>query len=304
MRSSQGNVEMLCLLCCLVGLVAFFCISFAFSAAFREPPENESLLEEWKDLMHNREIKEKAFQDLARGVQELERRISDMEDPGDQKRIPGIRLKELELQMAKALRERDDLLERIRKLREELDWLPKNADPRSRKDLEDEIYAHAKRLQELEERIERAAREAERQGVDLRKKAGEAEDSAKRKSHVKARVEELRAQKKAVEEEINHLKVQTLSGGAGKFKKPLYVECRKDVYVFYPEGSAVGVSELEKKNVFQKRFSGHDIVVLFVRPDGFSSFGKAYGKVSTLNCAISYEPIEANLPLDFLKGRP
>lgn len=304
MGNDKGNVEMLCLLCCLVGLVAFFCISFAFSAAFREPPEDERLLEEWNELKQNREIKEKEFQDLTRGVQELERRISDMEDPGDHNRIPGIRLKELELQMAKALRERDDLLERIRKLREELDRLPNNADPRSRRDLEDEIRDHTKKLQELEGKIERAAREAERQGVDLRKKADAAEDSAKRKSHLKARMDELRAQKKAVEEEINHLRVQTLSGGAGKFKKPLYVECRKDVYVFYPEGSAVGVSELEKKNIFQERFSRHDIVVLYVRPDGFSSFGKAYGKVSTLNCAISYEPIEANLPLDFLKGRP
>lgn len=289
---------MLLVLCCLVGVVAFFCLSLAFSTVLSGRSDDAELIKEWKELLKEKEVKEAQFKKLEETREELERQAQNREKTlSKADSLSGTQREKLEEELAMLLKERNLLLKRIEDMRKELAALSVLSDLRKKEEKEKELEALKRRFEELERKI-RETRESLLLGVKESK-----EDSFdKKKEPLKKEIEKIKNKKRNLEKEIDVLRTKTLWAGSSKFKNPLFVECRKDLYIFYPRGEAVQVIELEKRDIFKERAGGYDIIVLFVRPEGFKSFKKAYAKVKAMSIAISYEPLEPGQSLEFLKG--
>lgn len=300
MKKNSGNIEPLLVLCCLVGVVAFFCISLAFSAALGEKQEAKKLTEERERLMDELTKKENFVRDLARQIQDLESRIKEKEKSFNSAGQPQIQANQLEKELISLTWERVDLEKRIDLLRKQLAAFGMKPDPRKKEEKERELIQLTKLIEEIEGKIRNKKQEV----ASLPVQQGEQsyEDYEAQKRAIQNDIDRTRERARNTENQIKEGKVKLITGGESRHKKPLYVECRKDVYVFYPKGETVGAAEIEKKDIIAERISGHDIVVLIVRPDGFGSFGKAYGRARKLSIAICYEPMESHQPLDFLKG--
>ena len=300
MKNNRGNIELLLVLCCLVGVVAFFCISLAFSAALRDPREDQ-LSQEHVRLMEEIRKEEECLRNLMRQIQDLEEKNREREKTIRSVQPPQLQVKQLEEELLALGVEREELMKRIELLRKQLALLPGKPDPRSRQAKERELNKLTKLLAELERKI---GQKTEERAALLDEQGGSAaQEFERQRDALRGEIERISNGRRALAGQIKDLRVKIMMGGNTRYEKPMFVECRKDVYVFYPKGEAVGVAELEKREIFSERIFGHDIIVLFVRPDGFSSFGKAYSKVRKLSRAICYEPIETHQSLDFLEGQ-
>lgn len=117
------------------------------------------------------------------------------------------------------------------------------------------------------------------------------------------KLNKLREEKTALKNKVNILRTKKIWIGSSKFKNPLFVECRKDAYIIYPRREAIALGELENRNILEEMVTGHDIIILLVRPSGYESFRKAYAKVKTMSVAKSYEPVIAEKDLGFLEKK-
>lgn len=302
MKNNRGNIELLLLLCCLVGVITLVSLSLGLSNAFREPLQNDELTKEWQDLLREKEAKEKEFQGLEDERKRIEQKIKEVEVNVTSAgvRRPELQLSKLAEELASLTRERDTVLVKIETIRNELARIPVAPDPRPKEEKQKELGALLKELEDIAKKIKQKSQE--REGLARVQGEGSGEYSESEGARIKTEITRVRNAKKVLEDEIKSLNTRVMMGGNSSFKSPLFVECKKDVYVFYPGGETVGIAELEKRDIFKQRATGHDIIVLFVRPEGFSSFGKAYGKVKTLPVALSYEPLDVDQSLDFLRG--
>jgi hypothetical protein len=302
MRNKRGSIELLLLLCCLVGVIAMFSLSLGLSNAFREPLQNDDLVRERLDLEREKGDKEKQLSLLDEERKRLEQEIKEAESrlTDDGGRGPEIEVRKLEEELVALTKERDLALRKTEELKKELAFIPVAPNARTKEENQKELEALRKRLDELESKIKRKSLEKEamaRTGPE----AGAAY-SEKEAQSLRGEIARVQATKTTLKNEISNLRTKIIIGGNSAFKNPLYVECRKDIYIFYPKGETLGVAELDKRDIFKERAGGHDIIVLYVRPDGFSSFGKAFGKVKVLPVALCYEPADVDQPLNFLKG--
>jgi predicted nucleic acid-binding Zn-ribbon protein len=300
MNKNSGNIEPLLVLCCLVGVVAFFCISLAFSAALGDKAAEDKIATEHDQLSDELKKKEHLLRDLALQIQELETKIQEKKKSIDTARQPQIDAERLEKELLALSKEREALKKRIDSLRRQLSALEVKADPRNKEEKEKELIELARQVEQLD----RTIKEKRQTVVSL---PAQPEDHGagydeRQKRAIEKEIERTHEHVRNMENQIKALRVKIITGGASSHKNPLYVECRKDVYVFYPKGEAVGTAEIEKRDLIAERISGHDIVVLIVRPDGFGSFNKIYGRAQKLGVALCYEPLEAHQSLDFLRG--
>jgi hypothetical protein len=297
MRASTGNVEVLMLLCCLVGVVAFFSLSLAFSSSLYESAGGDDLVRVRERLTAEKEEKEKLAADLQRRKKSIENEMMHAgNSTADSQHAKAVQIEQLEKELAKLLQERDRLIARFEALRRELEASPPLSGRQNKEDKQKELADLQKKLEELDARI----RKAESLVTDLSRASGGSSQEETVESLKKA-VESSQKDRKELEKNVNDLKLKVLIGGNSKFDHPLFTECKKDGFIIYPQGQLVSVAELEKQNIFKEKAGAHDIAVFFVRPDGFASFHSARKRVGETSLALSYEPVEANQSLDYLK---
>ena len=288
MRNDKGSIEILLLLCCLVGVVAFFTITLAFANVLNDQTNNTGNAKEWSDLLKKKAGKETLLRELEEKMRELEqqRKALGLPPPAtDQISEP-----QLEDELRRLQAEYDSLSQRIKPLRQESDSLMTLPDPESRLQKEKELASLQKRLEELVQEIE------EKQRLLGRSENISPSDSLKKIW------DELRGRKTELEAKVDSLEMVALLAGKEKVNNPLYVDCQKSYYVCYPGGRVIAHKELENRNVFREMAGGYGMIIFFVRPDGFESFKEAWKKVESMTIEKSYEPLEADRKIDFLSG--
>lgn len=299
MRDREGNIEILLLLCCLVGVVSFFCLGIAFTNALFESQGDKIKNEE---LIKEKEEKEALLKGLEEEREKLEEERQEKErllfDEGKfseahEKKIPSSEREEIKKELNRLNEEYDRLVQEIEELRRKLAALP-TTDYEGKEKREEEWKALQRELEELERKI--------REKETLLAASGESGTDSLEEEIAKYRIklEEIQQKKEKLGKEIKRLKMEIITAGPSEYRNPLYVDCKKEVYVFYPGKEMVPVTELERRSLFEEKSAGHDIIVLYVRPDGFESFRKAYDKVNAMDIDLCYEPLEADENLDVL----
>lgn len=298
MKNHKGNIEILLLLCCIVGVVAFFCFGLGIASMMDEDGSPEATMEELHSLEEIRAEKQRLAEDLKSRKDALDKEMEQESGAlaNERQWSEAERMaKEKELDQLRDARDR--LNRKIDSLRRELAALGRPADPKSRQEKEAELERLAQRLKDIQAKInEKTALLAA-----MEKEAGR-ETPAEREKSLQEEIDSVRQRKEALAKQVDELKARSLWGGASKFKNPLYVECRKDGYRLYPGARVLGVAEMGQGKRFETMAASHDVVVLLVRPEGFESFHKAYESVGALSLPRSYEPVDASVELDFLGG--
>ncbi len=112
------------------------------------------------------------------------------------------------------------------------------------------------------------------------------------------------------------------SGPDGTRRRPIYVECRRDVVILQPEGVALAPQDFngalkvgnplsaairaaQRHYLDRAAVSPERPYVLFlVRPDGLGSMYHARQAISNTSCDYGYEMVAADWPLDFRAANP
>ncbi|HAY21816.1 MAG TPA: hypothetical protein DCY27_06550 [Desulfobacterales bacterium] len=86
--------------------------------------------------------------------------------------------------------------------------------------------------------------------------------------------------------------------GATTLTNPLFLDCQSNAAIIYPGKKALRLSDLNKKEALKDIVSGHDGIVLLVRPDGFKTFAAAFEKAKKTGLTLAYEPVNAEWQLE------
>jgi hypothetical protein len=299
MWKSKGNIEILLLLCCLVGVVSFFCFGLGITSLLLQPSEKPELQEKLDALLKEKEERKALLERLGDDKRELigekEKHLKVRAEPDN---FNEAQQRELEQELKKLNEERDRLNQEIMKRRKEFTHLQKIPDPEKREEKEREFRELERQHEQLEKKI-REKTELLAQvdaGTTMKPPLG-------KETNLRNTLYKFREKRRRLETELKSLKTRTLWGGRSQFKNPLFIDCRGDVYTFYPDAETVAVAQIDERNTLELKAKGHDIVVLLVRPEGYESFKKAYEKVKTWSVARSYEPIKAEEDLGFLREK-
>lgn len=371
MNKSSENIELLLLLCCIVGVITFFTFTLILTSISYESSSTSN----YEDLLKKKEEKqeylnslEKEKRKLEENLRELEKRtVLGLKDPKlhkedlerererlrmelesinrkietlrssfpinsydyqkllkdreekqnllnsleerklrleatiqekkkvivSQAKLPKEEKEKLNVELETNQKEHSRLSEEIEKLRNELQKVPKLVSPKTEE-----------RRKEIE-RLEKQVEDLNKRKDELYKQMTEIENKKKiyAKYDERIQLEGLKQKKKVLYEEVKGLRLKMITAGIEEFKNPLYIDCRNDVYVIYPEGKAVKVEELKHKGIFKDEIKGHDIVVLYVRPDGIGSFRKVYAELEESRVALCYEPLDESFGLEFLRSK-
>ena len=296
MSRRNDNIESLLLLCCLVGAVSFFSLSLAISKFLTEVSEvgERDLIAERNRLGQMKQREEAILDSLLRHKDILEKEIIDASWAGRQDRYYDMQLRKLQWICDQLKTEYDSLENSIKKLEAQISALGIQSNIKVKEQKEKELEEYIKRKKELEHWIE----EKERLLAAQLKTIPSA--SVDKSPNSQEQCDELSRKKTALEKEINSLNIKVITAGTEHFKNPLYVDCKKDIVTLYPSRKSIFIKELEHEGLFNQLMIGHDIVVLYVRPDGFESFRMAFFQAKTGTTPLSYEPIGAEQNLDFL----
>jgi len=300
MYKKTGNIEILLLLGCLVGVVAFFSLTLAISSVISEQPElsDVSGLKEERDNLIKEKLQRNAIlNELKKKQEQLLEKRKELEEKLFQAATPSPKEKEkLEQLLKETKKEYRFLEENIKKIKEELSELIDLPDPKKRIEIEKKIKELENKLLKLKEKINKTSKKLA--GFQDDYDRGSYKDE---KEKMRTELKEFKDKKKRIENEVGQLKIKILTAGTSRYNNPLYVDCKRDFYVIYPREKVIEVKEVKKRNILKELSAGHDIIVLYVRPGGFKSFREAYAKIKTLSIARCYEPIEADQKLDMLK---
>jgi hypothetical protein len=85
--------------------------------------------------------------------------------------------------------------------------------------------------------------------------------------------------------------------GTTRFSSPLFVECKGSKLIFHPEEETV----VEFDNPFTGRTTGHDVIVFFVRPSGMKTFNECRESAERSGLPMCTEPTDESWNLGFSK---
>jgi len=299
-RKDEGSIEVLLLLSCLVGVVAFFALSLSITTFLFKTPGSSELITEREALLVKKEEKEALLTSLEEKRKGLESQKREIEKtiPHDSTIYKG-KLIETEQELKELNREYSSLKKRKDNLKKEHSFAGATNNKQERWEKEKELQELKRKLKEISIKIE----ETKRISKDIQLDAYSGEEFIKKKEALNKELEKKRQARRGLEKQKDELKIRTIWAGGSQFKNPLFVECKKDCYVLYPNKEVISVSDFDKKNTLKERSANHDIVVLLVRPDGFETFKKAYEKVRSIpSIEHSYEPVENSENLNCLVG--
>ena len=283
--NNRGSVEVLLLLCCLVGGITFIC--FATCAvrvkAMQEEAKARGELSA-RNLRQLEEMKARTEQ-LRQRIAQKEKELAAREDAllkGEQNKTT---LAELERQVTGL---EEELQARQTELARRQTQL---VAPEKREQYEKTLAETKARIQELERRLE------EKRVLLQALKNGPAEQKA-----LEEEIRRLRQQLAEAEQEIKRLAEEAKDTdnlfdpsriGAGYYKRPLYVECAGKKIKIWPRGEEVDVGKLPENNLFAAQKTACDVIVLLVRPNGFGSFADVLAKAQETGLPVCYEPVRS-----------
>ncbi len=279
---NDGGIEVLLLLVCIVGVVAFFSLALAFTSVLLEPQAYGKLAQDLETRQADKENKGKMLREIKKELQELALR-SNSRNAVQQKRQ-----EELSHQAAELAEEKEDLesryhdlLERLGYINELLKRAPPPADPDRRKDLEKDKRDLEKRKGEVDKSLNSQKEQLAALG-DL--------------AEQKKKLRRLQEERRGLEEEVDKLKAKARYVIGTSHKNPLHIECRADGYILYPGREKISTNNFE--SVFRQKAAGHDLIAFWIRPEGFDSFQKAHAQAEEMKLPVSYEPVKETETLE------
>jgi hypothetical protein len=276
------SVEVLLLLCCLVGAVAFVCFAMCTvnlaTAMDKDAILTPELLARGRDsLLAVRVELERTVRELAaREDAERGRIAADSASPG----IPD------------DLARRQGRLEQLRQERGEL-----------AKELGRILGAspgQATELEAIERRIDSA--QSQLAGIDQPddRLAGVGDTVAlrQRAAALEARIRVLGSRLARVPNPgVGPLNTYDSLRIAGNMSNPIFAECRAGRVVFHPGGATKAVADENPGSIFGST-EGHDGIILLVRPGGLRTFANCLTELERSGLTLCYEPIDDDEKLD------
>jgi myosin heavy subunit len=283
--NNRGYIEVLLLLCCLVGAVTFVSLAFCIVRLHDqvEPPSPA----EHSAARNSDELKEEIDR-LRKVIEQKEKELAE--------KRPVVAPEELESKSRELKRRIEELEQQLRELEAERARLQALAaasgspvDSSELAKLESQIVDLEKRILELKTQFEA-----------LNAKSLAPADLEKEIQELKRRLEETKKKRAVAEQDKDKRRFtpESLPAGLLRYRKPLFVECKKSALVIHPGGQTVKMENVSNSDVFTTRQSRHDLIVLLVRPDGFQTFYDVLGKAKETKLPTAYEPIEADILLD------
>ncbi len=264
--NKQGGIENLLLLGCLAGVVAFFALFMAITATMPDPDSSTKTLD-FRNLLEKKEAKEHLLEKLIREYKLLERKVKDLErSVASQREIVKEQREILKKRLATLKEEYARLKNEIRQKRKELSRLKDLPRSKDRDKLKAELEKLKGKLKSLETRINQIMA-----SMASIKKKEEENDLEEVKICQEREYYALKKKREKIKKEVSRLKIRLLTGGSHHYKNPIYIECRKEGIVLYPSAEAVTNNSLNEAKV-SAIITGKDVVVLFVRPNGFDTF--------------------------------
>ncbi len=282
-RAGDESYEILLLLCCLTGAVAFIC--FATCAVNlgtqmgRDADLTPELLARGRDsllavrLELNQTVRELTLKEAAaQGRLVLD--SASLGNPDDPARAQQ-RLEQLRQQ-------RDTLARKLGRIG--------GASPAQAKELEAverQIDSAQAQLAVIEQPDDQLARVADT--VALRQRAAALE----------ARIRELGSRQARVPKPgAKPLNTYDSLRIAENLSNPIFVECRAGQVVFHPGGKVKAVANENPGSIFGST-EGHDGIILLVRPGGMRTFANCLAELEQSGLTLCYEPIDDDEKLDF-----
>ncbi len=297
----KGSIELLLVLCCLVGVVIFFSFTLGIAGIIHDHPgfdglpDIQEIQQRLEKLRQQEDIKDNDLNVLKKSIKRHQEQI---------------KLSNKKLNPDSNFSNKEALENRISSLTNELTSLS-NQIIHNKKGLKtlDQISTDSLeiKLKELD-KIKDKLRNLDKLSIDISRKLPQIgrpkernANLAKKRNEVVRELAALEEKRSVIRQKIKKAEVANLWGGTGNFKNPLFVECVKGGVIFYPGNQMVSNDKLGQSGLFKKMTSKHDAIVMLVRPDGFESYRKSYWKVISTKKKVSYEPIDAETSLEFLQ---
>jgi hypothetical protein len=282
-RAGDESYEILLLLCCLTGAVAFICFATCAvnlgTAMGKDAELTPELLARGRDsllavrLELNQTVRELAAKEEATRAR-LAADSASLGNPDDPAR-PQRRLEQLR-------QRRDELAKELGRVG--------GASPEQAKELqavERRIDSAQSQLASIEQPDDQLARVADT--VALRQRAAALE----------ARIRELGSRRARVPGPgARPLNTYDSLRIAENMENPIFVECRAGQVVFHPSGKVKTVADVNPGSIFGST-EGHDGIILLVRPGGMRTFANCLAELEQSGLTLSYEPIDDAERLDF-----
>ncbi len=281
---TEGATEILLLLCCLVGAVAFVCfamgaVTLGTAIDADEQYDLDALTDEHDSLRSEVEARMQLLSELRKELEDLERLRA---SAGSAEERGNLRLYKREHDSLRAVRSR--LEAELREMRSAT-TIRADDGPAS------ELQAMDERLVGLRDSLENLQAKDELEDItDLDLLRQQVVDAQRR-------IEMLRAAPPRGEVDENTFNPYAAMAGARRFSSPLFVECVGSRVVFHPDEETLGVYF----NPFPSRTESHDAVVVMVRPSGLEVFGNCVGWAEHAGLPLCYEPIDEGWSLDFAR---
>ncbi len=306
--NNNSNLEILLVLCCMVGVITFLSFSMGIltiSANMEHDriPDHSSLIKQKDALLTERKQKESEIERLLKMISEFKKEMEEKENKLESMKPSGDEGKSTrQEELAKLKKQLEELVEKIQEKENELELVKQslvNIDEIKKKDAELELLK--KELDELERKIKEKESELAKMPPSI--------DDALEKEVEKLRkaIKEAEEKKKTLDDKLRKTSDKDVFNpwkdfpGTLYLQNPLFVECKENLIVLYPDEKILTVSELDKKNPFFDAKQKHDSIVFLVRPNGFDTFEKSISKAKETKLSIAYEPIDFDWKLDVTK---
>jgi hypothetical protein len=278
----DSSVEVLLLLCCLVGAVAFVCFAMCTvnlaTALDKDAGLTPDLLARGRDslLAVRVELKRTVVELTAKEAAARARLAADSASSGkpDDLARPRRRLEQLR-------QERGELAKELGRIG--------GASP-----------GQAKELEAVERQIDEA--QSQLAGIDQPddQLAGVRDTVAlrQRAAALEARIRELGSRRARVPSPgVKPLNTYDSLRIAENLSNPIFAECRTGQVVLHPGGRTIAVANENPGSIFGST-EGHDGIILLVRPGGLRTFANCLAELEQSGLTLCYEPIDDDEKLD------
>jgi flagellar biosynthesis chaperone FliJ len=301
-KENRGSVEILLILCCTVGVVAFMSMALSMTnLAFMYESASTSVLSFGDDVdMQRIDLRNKTsyLRLLKSRLSELDRKIGYAQD---KMRIPEsgkmstreynnlqrvinqhqAEIAQKESQLAEISAQSTASSEVLQKKQAEL----KDLQRRLNEVLEERNHG-SRRLGELKSNAPETAGLEQEQEILTQ----QLNDESRLIRELKPRIEKAREKAGSINP----------WDGTTAFKNPLIIECKANALYLHPSKEAIDSSTLETGNIFDSLSHVHDGVAFLVHPSGMTVFDIAFERASRTSLLLAQpEPVDEDSKIDY-----
>ncbi len=297
----EGNeLEILLVLCCLVGVTVFLCFSLSavnLSAQIDAKTAIGAAPEDPADLQRRLEALPQEIAALAAQVEKLTREIEQRRLEAAKPPAP-VPSGDRSTELAALQRQLEEVRNTIDRLTAELDRLKQAGIRQSEREVDLE------RLRQTLEQLKKQIEEKRKILSAIPLSADPALETDLRKlrealAGLDRQSQEARKFLAGMAEEPGTFNIRRNLSGNTTLKNPAVVECRKTGIVFHPEGREITVPQLKSGNPFQQLRGNPDGIVFLIRPDGFEAFHAVFDLAEKTSLPIIFEAVDAGMKLKF-----